>query len=76
MPPFNDYLSGFCNRTRSRNREKILHWDRAGIVLWSKRLEKEKLKWPVGDLATSTSSRRIGSRLGVLGSGYSAARTT
>ena len=44
LNPFDDCLYVFCNR--SRDRLKILHWDRTGFVLWYKRLEKEKFKWP------------------------------
>lgn len=50
MNPFDESLYVFCNR--SRDRLKILHWDRTGFVLWYKRLEKEKFKWPVNDLET------------------------
>lgn len=47
MNPFDDCLYLFCNR--SRDRLKILHWDKTGFVLWYKRLEKEKFKWPIED---------------------------
>ena len=47
MNPFDDCLYVFCNR--NRDRLKILHWDRTGFVLWYKRLEKEKFKWPLGE---------------------------
>jgi len=50
MNPFDENLYVFCNR--KRDRLKILHWDRTGFVLWYKRLEKEKFKWPVDDIET------------------------
>jgi len=50
MSPFDECLYVFCNR--NRDRLKILHWDKTGFVLWYKRLEKEKFKWPLNDADT------------------------
>lgn len=47
MNPFDESLYVFCNR--GRDKLKILHWDKTGFVLWYKRLEKDKFKWPVRD---------------------------
>ncbi len=45
MNPYSDSLFVFCNRRHDKL--KILHWDKTGFVLWYKRLEKEKFKWPL-----------------------------
>ncbi|HCM46873.1 MAG TPA: IS66 family insertion sequence hypothetical protein [Colwellia sp.] len=34
----------FCNK--SKDKLKILYWDKTGFSLWQKRLEKQKFKWP------------------------------
>ena len=47
MNPFDESLYVFCNR--ARDKLKILHWDKSGFVLWYKRLEKDKFKWPVDE---------------------------
>jgi transposase len=47
MNPFDESLYVFCNR--GRDKLKILHWDKTGFVLWYKRLEKDRFKWPLDD---------------------------
>ncbi len=44
LSPFNGALFVFCNK--ARDKLKVLYWDQTGFVLWYKRLEKDKFKWP------------------------------
>lgn len=41
---YSQALFVFCNKNRSQL--KVLYWDSTGFVLWQKRLEKDKFKWP------------------------------
>ncbi len=55
LNPFAEHLFVFSNRRRDKL--KILYWERSGFVLWYKRLERERFKWPVhlpGDVVTLT----------------------
>lgn len=47
LNPYDASLYVFCNR--ARDKLKILHWDKTGFVLWYKRLEKARFKWPVSE---------------------------
>ncbi len=44
LSPFSDALFVFCNK--SRDKIKVLYWDKTGFCLWYKRLEQAKFKWP------------------------------
>ena len=44
LPLFERSLFVFCNKRRTQL--KVLYWDNTGFVLWQKRLEKDKFKWP------------------------------
>jgi len=44
LNPFSDQLFVFTNR--SRDKVKILYWERSGFCMWQKQLDKEKFKWP------------------------------
>jgi len=46
LNPFDVTLYVFINRRRDKI--KILLWEKNGFVLWYKRLEKQRFKWPTG----------------------------
>jgi transposase len=70
LNPFDEAVFVFCNRLRDK--VKILAWERNGFVLWYKRLERERFKWPdtVGDDVMTLS----GQQLNWLLDGYDIAR--
>ena len=47
LNPYDKAIFVFCNKNRSQL--KVLYWDATGFVLWQKRLEKDKFKWPSKD---------------------------
>jgi len=44
LNPLSGSLFVFCNK--KRDKLKILLWERSGFILWYKRLEKDRFKWP------------------------------
>jgi len=58
LDPFSSQLFVFTNRRRTQCR--ILVWERAGFVLWSKRLEKARFAWPkLSDTVVSLNVRDL-----------------
>jgi transposase len=58
LSPFSKSLFVFGNT--SRDKIKILYWDKTGFCLWYKRLEKDKFKWPrTGDAILSLSAEQF-----------------
>lgn len=45
--PTNGHL--FVFRNRRWNRIKVLYFDRTGMAIWYKRLERGRFHWPLGD---------------------------
>lgn len=45
LDPFTASLFVFCNRARTL--VKIVAWEGNGFVLWMKRLDKSRFKWPL-----------------------------
>ncbi len=43
-----DPLAGglFAFVNKSKDTVRLLYWDRSGFAMWTKRLEKEKFRWP------------------------------
>lgn len=58
LTPMQPALFVFCNRCRDKI--KMLYWERNGFVLWYKRLEKHRFKWP----------KAIGKKLSATITGY------
>lgn len=70
LNPFDEAVFVFCNR--QRDKIKILAWERNGFVLWYKRLERERFKWP--DTAEQDVMTLSGQQLNWLLDGYDIAR--
>jgi transposase len=55
LNPFDRHCS--CSATGQRDKVKILFWERNGFVVWYKRLERERFKWPERLEGTCSRSR-------------------
>lgn len=53
LSPMVDALFVFSNR--GRDKIKLLCWEKNGFIVWYKRLEKQRFRWPKsGDIVTLT----------------------
>lgn len=53
LSPLDEALFVFCNR--SRDKIKLLCWEKNGFIVWYKRLEKQRFRWPkVGETLSLT----------------------
>jgi transposase len=66
MNPFSTHLFVFTNR--SRDKIKILYWERNGFCMWQKRLEKERFCWL--NITNNPIATITGQQLNWLLSGY------
>jgi transposase len=57
LPVNSDALFVFCNR--ARDKIKMLCWERNGFVIWYKRLEKQRFKWPRAGEVLSLSGQEL-----------------
>lgn len=57
LPTDMDALFVFCNR--GRDKIKLLCWERNGFIVWYKRLEKQRFKWPKTDATLNLTGREL-----------------
>lgn len=57
LSPMQEALFVFCNR--GRDKIKLLYWERNGFILWYKRLEKQRFRWPNSGAAISITGREL-----------------
>jgi transposase len=57
LSPMMEALFVFCNR--GRDKIKILCWERNGFIVWYKRLEKQRFRWPKAGETLQLSGREL-----------------
>ncbi len=57
LSPNMDALFVFCNR--GRDKIKLLCWERNGFIVWYKRLEKQRFRWPKADTTLNLTGQEL-----------------
>jgi len=57
LPPNMAALFVFCNR--DRDKIKLLCWERNGFIVWYKRLEKQRFRWPTSRETVSLTGQEL-----------------
>ena len=57
LSPNMDALFVFCNR--GRDKIKLLCWERNGFIVWYKRLEKQRFRWPTADTTLNLTGQEL-----------------